>query len=133
MIGRPRDGTAMPDETTTIAQLKDAVKEFADERDWGQFHNPKNLSMSLACEAAELLEHFLWVEGEPSRRVVDDAAELAAVRDEIADVVCLALNLCVCLKIDLADGIRDKMKRNAVKYPAEQYRGRYRIDRSDRG
>ncbi len=58
----------MPDTTTTLAVLRDAVRRFADERDWEQFHSPKNLSMGLAVEAGELMEHFLWLEGDASRR-----------------------------------------------------------------
>jgi NTP pyrophosphatase (non-canonical NTP hydrolase) len=108
----------MPDESTTIAELKEAVRRFADERSWGPYHNPKNLSMALACEAAEVMEHFRWVDSEPSRHVVDDPAMRGAVADELADVACLLFNLSLSTGIDLSEAIRDKMIRNAVKYPA---------------
>ena len=73
-----------------------------DERDWRQFHSPKNLSMSLAIEAAELMEHFQWIDAAESRRVGDDPAKLAAVREEIADVLCYLLALANELDLDLS-------------------------------
>ena len=81
--------------------------------------------MSLAIEAAELMEHFQWIDGAESRRVKDDAAKVAEVRDEIADVLCYVLALANELDLDLSAAIRDKMVKNAAKYPAETSRGRY--------
>ena len=69
----------MPDATTPLAALKEAMRRFVAERDWEQFHSPKNLAMGLAVEAAELMEHFLWVDNEPSRQVAHDPAALGAV------------------------------------------------------
>jgi len=115
----------MADSSTTIAELREIVRRFVDERDWRQFHTPKNLSMSLAIEAAELMEHFQWIDAAESRRVSDDAAKLAEVRDEMADVLCYLLAIANELEIDLSDAIRDKMVKNAAKYPAELSRGRY--------
>jgi NTP pyrophosphatase (non-canonical NTP hydrolase) len=118
----------MADDRTTLATLRQAVQRFADERDWGQFHSPKNLSMSLAVEAAELMEHFLWVDSEESRHVVHEPARLAEVADEVADVACLLFNLCNTLGIDLSDAVEQKIAKNALKYPAEKFRGRFRVD-----
>lgn len=118
----------MSDADTTVATLREAVRQFADERAWQPFHSPKNLSMCLAAEAAELMEHFLWVDSEESRSVVRNPAKLRQVADEVADVACLVFNLCNTLDIDLSDTVRDKMARNAVKYPADQYRGRHTLD-----
>jgi NTP pyrophosphatase (non-canonical NTP hydrolase) len=118
----------MPDATTTIASLKQAVKHFADERAWEPFHNPKNLTMCLAVEAAELMEHFLWVDAEASRAVCKDAKEMSEVADEIADVANLLLNLCNTLNIDLSEAIRVKMVKNASKYPLDKYYGRFRAE-----
>jgi NTP pyrophosphatase (non-canonical NTP hydrolase) len=118
----------MPDDSTPVSALKEEVARFAAERDWGQFHSPKNLSMALAVEAAELMEHFLWVEGDASRAVARDEAKRAQVADEIADVTCLVLALCNALGLDLSDTLRDKMARNALKYPVEKVRGRYRVE-----
>jgi NTP pyrophosphatase (non-canonical NTP hydrolase) len=113
------------DEETTLAELRDIVRRFVDERDWRQFHTPKNLSMSLAIEAAELMEHFQWLTAEESCRVPEDAAKLSAAGEELADVICYALALANELKLDVSRAVRDKMLKNARKYPAEEYRGRY--------
>lgn len=115
----------MPDSTTTLAELKDLVRRFVDERDWRQFHSPKNLSMSLAIEAAELMEHFQWIDPAESRGVASDSAKLAEVGEEMADVFCYLLALANELKLDLADAVRAKMLKNAAKYPADKSRGRY--------
>src|SRR5262245_3743466 len=115
----------MPDNTTTLAELKEAMARFVSERDWDQFHSPKNLSRSLACEAAELMEHFLWMENGESRRVVQDAARLGEVADEIADVALHLLALSNTLGIDLSEAVRSKLAKAGKKYPAEKYRGRY--------
>src|SRR5438034_6964826 len=115
----------MSDSTTTLAELRAIVRRFVDERDWRQFHSPKNLSMSLAIEAAELMEHFQWIDIAESRRIGDDPTKLSAVRDEVADVLCYLLALANELDIDLSTAIRDKMVKNAAKYPADLSRGRY--------
>jgi NTP pyrophosphatase (non-canonical NTP hydrolase) len=107
----------MPDATTTISELRQALRRFNAERCWEPYHSPKNLAMGLACEAAELMEHFLWLEGEPSRAVVHDPVKLAAVADELADVACYVLNLSNALGLDLSDAITAKMAKNALKYP----------------
>src|SRR4029079_19630307 len=113
------------DSSTTLAALRDLVRRFVDERDWRQFHSPKNLSMSLAIEAAELVEHFQWIDAAESRRIGDDPAKLAQVRDEIADVLCYALALANELNLDLSHTVRDKILKTPAKYPADQSRGRY--------
>jgi NTP pyrophosphatase (non-canonical NTP hydrolase) len=115
----------MSDSSTTIAEVREIVRRFVDERDWQQFHSPKNLSMSLAIEAAELMEHFQWIDIAESRRIGDDPAKLAEVLDEIADVLCYLLALANELDIDLSTAIRDKMVKNAAKYPADLSRGRF--------
>lgn len=116
--GSRNGGRRMPDATTTIAELKEEVRRFAAERRWERYHNPKNLAMALACEVGELLEIYRWVDGEPSRRVVEDPNQRRAVADELADIAVLLLNLSLSTGIDLSDAIRDKMIRNAQKYPA---------------
>ena len=115
----------MSDASTTVAELREIVRRFVDERDWRQFHSPKNLSMSLAIEAAELMEHFQWIDIAESRRAGDDPAKLAEIREEIADVCCYLLALANELNLDLSAAVRDKMVKNAAKYPAEQSRGHY--------
>jgi dCTP diphosphatase len=115
----------LSDSSTTLADLRDLVRRFVEERDWRQFHSPKNLSMSLAIEAAELMEHFQWIDAAESRRVGADPAKLAAVRDELADVLCYLLALANELNLDLSAAVREKMIKNAAKYPAELSRGRF--------
>ena len=113
------------DSTTTVAELRKLVADFVAERDWSQFHSPKNVSMALAIEAAELMEHFQWIDIVESRQITKDATKLAGVRDEIADVLCYLVALANELDIDLATAVRDKMIKNAAKYPADLSRGRY--------
>ena len=115
----------MSDPTTTVAALKKLVDDFVDQRDWHQFHAPKNLAMSLAIEAAELMEHFQWISPDESRRVADDPQRLSAVAEELADVLCYALAMANELNLDLSTAICRKIVKNEQKYPAEQYRGRY--------
>ena len=115
----------MSDQTTTVAELRQTVRQFVDERDWQQFHAPKNLSMALAIEAAELMEHFQWISVEASRRIGEDEAKLAAVGEELADVICYALAIANELNLDISSTLRAKMVKNALKYPAAEFRGRY--------
>jgi dCTP diphosphatase len=107
----------MPDTTTTLAEVRAWMTRFVAERNWEQFHSPKNLSMSLAIEAAELMEHFQWIDVAESRRVIDDPAKLAAIGEELADVFSYTLALANSLGIDLSETLRAKMIKNAVKYP----------------
>jgi NTP pyrophosphatase (non-canonical NTP hydrolase) len=118
----------MSDTTTTLAVLKEAVRQFAAEREWEPFHSPKNLCMGVAIEAAELMEHFLWVDVESSRRIVEDPVQLGQVVDEMADVACHLLTLANTLGIDLSQAILNKIGKNALKYPVEKCRGRYRVE-----
>ena len=118
----------MPDTTTTVQQLREAMASFVRERDWEQFHSPKNLVMGLAVEAAELMEHFLWIDNEASRGVAGDPAKMGQIADEMADVTCYLLALCNTLGIDLSEAVRAKLVKNAVKYPAEKCRGKYRVE-----
>jgi NTP pyrophosphatase (non-canonical NTP hydrolase) len=119
------------DSSTTVAELRQLVAHFVAERDWSQFHTPKNVSMALAIEAAELMEHFQWLTPEASRRIAEDPTKLAEVGEELADVVGYSFALANELGIDLSAAIRAKMIKNAQKYPADEYRGRY--GREDKG
>jgi NTP pyrophosphatase (non-canonical NTP hydrolase) len=118
----------MPDATTTTAELRAAMARFVAEREWQQFHSPKNLAMALSVEAAELMEHFLWIDNETSREIVADATRLEAVADELADVAGVVFALCNSLGLDLSDCVARKMVKNGLKYPVEKSRGRYRVD-----
>jgi dCTP diphosphatase len=118
----------MKDQKTTVSELRNFVRTFVEERDWRQFHSPKNLSMSLAIEAAELMEHFQWLTIEESRQVAQDRDERLAVGEELADVVCYVLALANELELDLTDCLQRKMIKNASKYPIDQIRGRFGHD-----
>ncbi len=118
------------DNSTTVAELRKLVADFVAERDWSQFHSPKNVSMALAVEAAELMEHFQWLTTEASRRLADEPQKLAAVGEELADVIGYSLALANELGLDVSSAMRAKMVKNAKKYPAHEYRGRFRLDDS---
>jgi NTP pyrophosphatase (non-canonical NTP hydrolase) len=117
----------MSDSTTLISTLREAMARFVTEREWDQFHSPKNLAMALAAEAAELMEHFLWVDNEASRALAQDPAVREQVADEIADVTGVILALCNALGLDLSEAVRRKMAKNVHKYPVEKSRGRYQV------
>jgi dCTP diphosphatase len=113
------------DSWTTVAELKTLVDEFVRERDWSQFHSPKNLAMALAVEAAELMEHFQWIEVADSREVANHPEKRAAAAEEIADVLAYTLAMANTMGIDLSQTLHAKMIKNARKYPAEEYHGRH--------
>jgi dCTP diphosphatase len=115
---------AFTDSSTTVAEIKTRVLAFARERDWEQFHAPKNLSMALAAEAGELMEHFLWATPEASRTIAQDAAKRRKIEEELADVVIYALEFANMTGIDVAAAIETKMAANAAKYPIEKAKGR---------
>ncbi len=117
--------TGLADATATIGEIKARVLAFARERDWEQFHSPKNLSMALAAEAGELMEHFLWDTPEASRaKAAEDAARRAKIEEELADVVIYALEFANMTGIDVAAAIERKMTLNATKYPVAKAKGR---------
>ena len=115
---------ALADSITTLSELKTRVLAFVHEREWEQFHTPKNLSMALAAEAGELMEHFLWSTGEQSRAIANEASRRAKIADELADVVIYALEFANMTGLDVAAAIETKMAANAKKYPVEKARGR---------
>lgn len=120
----PQRMPSFSDSTTTVAELRQRVLAFVRERDWEQFHSPKNLSMALAAEAGELMEPFLWATPEESRQIAADPVKRGRIADELADVVVYALEFANMTGIDLSAAIEAKMRANAVKYPVEKARGR---------
>lgn len=104
--------------------LRDSLREFAAERDWEQFHSPKNLAMALSVEAAELMEHFQWSSEEQSRHPT--AEELAGIREELADVLLYLVRLADQLGVDLLESAQAKILVNASKYPVDKSRGNSR-------
>ena len=115
----------MTDQTTTVNELRSQVAEFVAARQWEPFHTPKNLSMSLAIEAAELMEHFQWISGEAAEQFLQQPQNLQAIGEELADVISYALALANRLQIDISTTLAAKMQKNASKYPVEEYLGRY--------
>lgn len=105
-----------------MENLRDRLREFIDERDWQQFHTPKNLAMALAGEAAEILEIFQWLTAEESKNLPQE--KMQEVREEIGDVLIYLVRLADELGIDPMDAANRKIERNREKYPAELVRGR---------
>lgn len=108
-------------DTPDLLILRDKLRAFSQARDWDQFHSPKNLSMALMVEVAELMEHFQWLSQSQSAGL--DAGQRAAVADELADVLLYLVRLADKLGIDLHQAALHKLDKNAAKYPADQVRG----------
>ena len=107
-----------------INELQKAVVKFRDERDWAQFHNPKDSAISLALEAAEVLEHFQWKSAEEMKaHVVDNKVD---VSEELADVLYWILLMCNDLGIDISQAFIEKLKKNAEKYPVAKAKGNHK-------
>ena len=110
----------MPDPSDLII-LRDKLRAFAEARDWNQFHSPKNLSMALMVEVAELMEHFQWLTEAQSGNLAAD--KNAVVAEELADILLYLVRLADKLDVDLSQAALHKLEKNAEKYPAEQVRG----------
>ena len=105
----------------TLDELKREILDFSLERDWAQFHTPKNLSVAVSVEAAELAEIFMWQTPEESAQM--DAATIDKVRDEAGDVFICLVNLCARLDIDLLAAAHAKIQKNRIKYPVAKAKG----------
>lgn len=115
-----------PNQDTSIADIQQAVRNFRDARNWRQFHSPKNLSMSIAIEAAELMEHFQWLTtGQAAALTRQNAAARQEILEELADILIYCLSLADVLECSVSEIIFDKLAKNEAKYPAEKYRGRF--------
>jgi len=110
----------MPDQSD-LSMLRDRLRAFAEARDWDQFHSPKNLSMALMVEVAELMEHFQWLTEAQSAELSPDDKQ--AVGEELADILLYLVRLSDKLGVDLRGAALRKLEKNALKYPAEQVRG----------
>ena len=110
----------MPD-PSDLLMLRDKLRAFAEARDWDQFHSPKNLSMALMVEIAELMEHFQWLTEAQSAELPADGKQ--EVSEELADVLLYLVRLSDKLGVDLREAALRKLEKNAVKYPAAQVRG----------
>lgn len=104
-----------------INKIKNILKKFSEDRDWEQFHSPKNLAMALSVEASELVEIFQWLTEEQSYNLTDSKKQ--HTKEEIADIAIYLLRICMKLDIDLEDAILEKMKKNEEKYPVDKVKG----------
>ena len=118
----------MNDSDTPLEILKEMVRQFARQRNWQQYHTPKNLAGSIAIEAAELLEHFQWLTPEQTEREQLPPEKVRKIAEECADVLAYLLGLADRLEIDLAAAFEKKMRRNEEKYPVSKFRDRYGYD-----
>lgn len=114
------------DSKTNISKLRQLAQEFVDERDWNKYHNPKDLAISIAIEAAELMGLFQWIEQREVKKMAEDDHNLLRIKEELADVMILCLNMVNTLDIDLSQAIVEKIDKNKAKYPVELVRGNYR-------
>ena len=110
---------------TTVDNLKVFVKDFVDERDWSQFHNPKNISMALAIEASELMDIFKWDSNDESEKKMSVDISRQDAIDELADVIIYSIAFANKNGIDISDAILQKMKKNEEKYPSEKFKGHF--------
>jgi dCTP diphosphatase len=106
-----------------IEDIRQRLAQFAEARNWEQFHSPKNLSMALAAEAAELLEIFQWLTDEQSQEIIKDEKEMTLVRQEIADVMICLVRLADKLGVDIEKAVMEKIGVNEKKYPVELSKG----------
>lgn len=104
-----------------LEQLRERLAKFASDRDWDQFHSPKNLSMALIAEAAELVEHFQWLSEEDSKNL--DAARQKEVSMELADIFIFLIRVADKLGVDLADAAWEKIETNEARYPVDKVKG----------
>ena len=121
------------DDQTTLGALRQAVAAFVDARDWRPFHSPKNLTMSIAIEAAELMERFQWLTTDEATAAVAQPTERAAVTEELADVIIYCLSLSNALDLDISSAVISKLQANEHRYPADQFRGQFRRPKRDKG
>jgi NTP pyrophosphatase (non-canonical NTP hydrolase) len=115
------EGKLPANDTSRLDSIVKKILEFRDERDWSQFHSPKNLAEAINIEAAELLEIFLWMTTEQSRRL--DKLEIQHVKNELADIFIFSTYLCHQFDIDLLDAVDEKIEQNSVKYPVSKSKG----------
>jgi len=113
------------DTQSTLAEIRNTVRKFVDERDWQQYHSPKNLCMAMSIEVAELMEHFQWISPAESREIHGREDRRELIVNELADVFCYVLALANEMDVDLAAALDRKMELNREKYPVEKFRGKF--------
>jgi len=131
MVGGLQPGTSLrtrlnnmsTDNETTLADLKRTISQFVEERDWLQFHDPKNLVLAMTSEVGELADHFRWVKNTESHALATSPEHSQDVADELADILMFAVEFASVCKIDIASAIADKLDQNAVRYPIDKAKG----------
>lgn len=113
------------DSKTSVQNLKDWAEKFRDDRDWKQFHNPKDLAEAVVVEAGELLELFLWQDKQQVEKKIKENPEfLGKIKDELADVIITSMNFANSIEgLDISEAVKQKMEKNNKKYPVEKARG----------
>ena len=106
-------------------KINDEIKKFVNERDWDQFHSPKNLSMALSVEASELVEIYQWQKEDDYK--TDDVKIKDAVKDELVDIFFYLMRMCHKTNIDLEKSFYEKMEKNRTKYPVDKFKGKSHI------
>ena len=112
------------DDRITLGELRIRVRDFVAQRDWEQYHTAKNLAMSIAIEAAEIMEHFQWLSAPEAATLLGEPCQRAAVADELADVIIYCLSFANATGIDLSDAVLAKIERNQGRFPVDRVRGR---------
>lgn len=112
------------DDSISLGELRARVHDFVERRDWYRYHTPKNLAMSIAIEAAEIMEHFQWVTVEESHDFMRDPANKREVADELADVIIYCLSFANATGVDVSEAVLAKLNRNETRFPVEQVRSR---------
>src|SRR3989338_2796085 len=103
------------DANTPVSVIKQKMEEFVQERDWEQFHKPKDLSISLAIEAAELMEIFQWKENKPANEIKKDEKTMEKIREELADVILYSIAIANRLDVDISKAVEEKLEKNNKK------------------
>jgi len=121
-------GESWMDSEATIEALKTLVKDFIVKRSWEKYHNPKDLAEAICIEAAELLEVFQWATAEEASSWKNIPSRMSRIKEELADVFIYCLSMANVLEIDISEAVSEKLNKNEVKYPADKYFGRARLE-----
>ena len=116
----------LSDITATVALLKKRVQKFVDDREWGKYHNSKDLAISIAVEASELLELFQWVREKDIEKLLRDGDKFNRLEEELADIIILCFNLANVTGIDISRAVMKKIEKNEAKYPVGLVKGNYK-------
>ncbi len=116
----------LSDSETRVSELREQVQKFIADRDWNRYHDPENLAISIAIEASELMEVFQWSDEKELGALMTDTSVLEKVELELADVIIYCLSLANVAKLDVAQAVVKKIKRNESKYPVEEFKRIYK-------